>query len=34
MLEAHLWTVRDGKLWRMQTLGTKAGALEAAGLSE
>jgi hypothetical protein len=34
MLEAHLWTVRDGKLWRLQTLGTKAEALEAAGLSE
>jgi uncharacterized protein len=34
MLEAHLWTVRDGKLWRLQTLGTKAEALEAAGLAE
>ena len=34
MLEAHLWTVRDGKLWRLQTLSTKAEALEAAGLRE
>ena len=32
--EAHLWTLRDGKLWRLQTFPTKAEALEAAGLSE
>jgi ketosteroid isomerase-like protein len=34
MLEAHLWTVRDGKLRRLQAFATKAEALEAAGLSE
>jgi ketosteroid isomerase-like protein len=32
MLEAHLWTVRDGKLRRLQTFATRAKALEAAGL--
>jgi len=34
MLEAHLWTVRDGKLRRLQTFATKADALEDAGPSE
>jgi ketosteroid isomerase-like protein len=34
MLEAHLWTVRDGRLRRLRTLATKADALKAAGLSE
>jgi uncharacterized protein len=34
MLEAHLWTVRDGKLRRLQTFSTKAEALDALGLSE
>ena len=34
MLEAHLWTVRDRKLRRLQTFATKAEALEAAGLRE
>jgi len=34
MLEAHVWTVREGKLRRLQTFATKAEALEAAGLSE
>jgi ketosteroid isomerase-like protein len=34
MREAHVWTVHDGKLRRLQTFATKAMALEAAGLSE
>jgi uncharacterized protein len=34
MLEAHLWTVREGRLRRLQTFATKAEALEAAGLEE
>jgi uncharacterized protein len=34
MREAHLWTVREGKLRRLQTFATRAEALEAAGLSE
>jgi uncharacterized protein len=34
MLEAHLWTVRDGLLLRLQVFATRAEALEAAGLSE
>ncbi len=34
MLEAHLWTVRDGKLRRLRTFATKEEALEAAGLQE
>jgi ketosteroid isomerase-like protein len=33
-LEAHLWTVRDGLLVRLQIFPTRAEALEAAGLSE
>ena len=33
-LEAHLWTVRDGLLLRLQIFATRAEALEAAGLSE
>ena len=34
MLEAHLWTVRNGKLRRLQTFATKEEALEAAGVQE
>ena len=34
MRQAHVWTVQDGKLRRLQTFATKAQALEAAGLSE
>jgi len=34
MREAHLWTVLNGKLKRLQVFGTKAEALEAAGLRE
>jgi ketosteroid isomerase-like protein len=34
MLEAHLWTVRDGLLLRLQIFATRAEALEAAGLRE
>jgi ketosteroid isomerase-like protein len=33
-LEAHLWTVRDGLLLRLQIFATRAEALEAAGLRE
>ncbi len=33
-LEAHLWTVRDGLLVRLQIFTTRAEALEAAGLRE
>lgn len=33
-LQAHLWTVRDGRLSRLQVFATRADALEAAGLSE
>jgi ketosteroid isomerase-like protein len=32
--EAHLWTVRDGLLVRLQIFPTRSDALEAAGLSE
>jgi ketosteroid isomerase-like protein len=32
--EAHLWTVRDGLLLRLQIFATRAEALEAAGLRE
>jgi ketosteroid isomerase-like protein len=32
MLEAHVWTVHEGKLQRLQTFATKAEALGAAGL--
>jgi ketosteroid isomerase-like protein len=32
-LEAHLWTVRDGLLLRLQIFASRAEALEAAGLS-
>jgi ketosteroid isomerase-like protein len=34
ILQAHLWTVRDGLLLRLQIFATRAEALEAAGLSE
>jgi ketosteroid isomerase-like protein len=34
MLEAHLWTVHDGLLLRLQVFATRAEALAAAGLSE
>jgi ketosteroid isomerase-like protein len=33
-LEAHLWTVRDGLLLRLQVFATRAEAREAAGVSE
>jgi ketosteroid isomerase-like protein len=29
---AHLWTLRNGKLWRLRVFPTKTEALEAAGL--
>jgi ketosteroid isomerase-like protein len=32
--EAHLWTLRDGKLLRLKVFDSKDGALEAAGLRE
>ena len=32
--EAHVWTVRDGKLWRLRVYGTRAEALKAVGLEE
>jgi ketosteroid isomerase-like protein len=32
--EWHVWTLREGKLWRLRIYATKAEALEAAGLSE
>src|SRR3954452_9572172 len=32
--EAHLWTLRDGKLWRLRVFPTKDEALEAVGLRE
>jgi ketosteroid isomerase-like protein len=32
--QAHLWTVRGGKLWRLRIYPTKEAALEAAGLRE
>jgi ketosteroid isomerase-like protein len=32
--EAHLWTLREGKLRRLRVFETKDEALEAAGLSE
>jgi ketosteroid isomerase-like protein len=34
MVQAHLWTVRDGLLRRLQIFSTRAEALEAAGLRE
>ena len=30
--EAHVWTVRDGKLWRLRIYATRAEALKAVGL--
>jgi ketosteroid isomerase-like protein len=30
--EVHVWTVRDGKLWRLRVYETRAEALRAAGL--
>jgi uncharacterized protein len=32
--EAHVWTLRDGKLWRLRLYPTKGEALEAVGLRE
>jgi ketosteroid isomerase-like protein len=29
---AHVWTLRNGKLWRLRVYATKADALEALGL--
>ena len=34
MVEAHVWTLRSGRLWRLRVYGTKLEALEAAGLRE
>lgn len=34
LTEAHLWTLRNGKLWRLRIFPTKTEALEAVGLSE
>jgi ketosteroid isomerase-like protein len=31
---AHVWTLREGKLWRLRVYRTKADALKALGLSE
>jgi ketosteroid isomerase-like protein len=31
-LEAHVWTVREGKLWRLRIYPTRRDALEAVGL--
>jgi uncharacterized protein len=31
---AHVWTVRDGKVWRLRIYATKAEALKAVGASE
>jgi ketosteroid isomerase-like protein len=31
---AHVWTLREGKLWRLRIYATKADALNALGLSE
>jgi ketosteroid isomerase-like protein len=31
---AHVWTLREGKLWRLRIYPTKADALNALGLSE
>jgi ketosteroid isomerase-like protein len=31
-LEAHVWTVRDGKLWRLRIFRTREEALKAVGL--
>ena len=30
----HVWTIRNGKLWRLRVYATKAEALEAVGLAE
>jgi ketosteroid isomerase-like protein len=30
----HVWTIRDGKLWRLRIFETKVEALEAVGLSQ
>jgi ketosteroid isomerase-like protein len=32
--EAHIWTVRDGKLWRLRVFRTRTEALKAVGLEE
>ena len=32
--EAHVWTIRDGKLWRLRVYESRAAALEAVGLEE
>jgi ketosteroid isomerase-like protein len=32
--EWHVWTLRDGKLWRLRIYATKSEALEAAGVWE
>jgi uncharacterized protein len=33
-LQSHVWTLRDGKLWRLRIYATKAEALTAVGLEE
>jgi len=32
--EAHVWTVRNGKLWRLRIYETREEALKAVGLEE
>jgi ketosteroid isomerase-like protein len=32
--EAHVWSVRDGKLWRLRTYEDRSEALKAVGLEE
>jgi ketosteroid isomerase-like protein len=34
MYQAHVWTLREGKLWRLRIYPTKADAVKALGLSE
>lgn len=34
MLEAHVWTIRDGKLWRLRVYPSRSQALEGIGASE
>jgi ketosteroid isomerase-like protein len=32
--QSHVWTLRDGKLWKLRRYETKADALKAVGLTE
>jgi ketosteroid isomerase-like protein len=34
MYQAHVWTLREGKLWRLRIYPTKEDAVKALGLSE